>query len=155
MSDTIRLWRLLNDFAGTHIHGIDEETVPVFCDWLRERSLDDLADRIEAGELREELIDKSIPSIEELDEKDFPGRKKLGMNRFGYVMPLLFGAGRLCVGPMNCTFGFDHCYDYEEEGLAFEALASWDGIGLPPEEGMTRRSGLNGKWIRTATPSSR
>ena len=141
---------MLRLFGGPGCRGVDEESIPVFTDYLREHGHEELADLVDAGSFRSEVVDSSIPHIDSFCEEIFPHRKQLGLNRFAYVMPLLFGAGRLCVGPMNCTGGFDDWYDYQSHDLAVDALEQWNGLGSPPDEGMTRRSGVGGKIVRVA-----
>lgn len=145
----VKYWKLIDRFAGAHTAGLDYESTFVFQDWLRDQGEDELADRIdEDSALRDDLIDKSIPNINEISEADFPHRKQLGMNRFGCVYPEIMGSGKLCVGPMNCLLGFDDWYQYESYAMAIAALESWNGNGMPTLDGMVRRSGPGQTIIR-------
>lgn len=53
--------------------------------------------------------------------------KPLADGREVTVYPLLYGAGRLCVGPLGDQWGYDIAYLYERSEEAVEAAKDWDG----------------------------
>lgn len=59
-----------------------------------------------------------------LAERTLPDGRRLA------VLPLLFGAARLGVGPPTCT-EFDDVWDYPSAAAAIAAAETWDGTGEP------------------------
>jgi hypothetical protein len=53
--------------------------------------------------------------------------KPLADGREITIYPLLYGKGRLCVGPLADPDGYDIAYRYESVGAAVKAAESWDG----------------------------
>lgn len=57
------------------------------------------------------------------------------------VYPLLFGAGKITLGPADCPVGFDTYYEYDDLQAAIEAAHIWVGMTVdstPHPEGFNR-----------------
>lgn len=59
-------------------------------------------------------------------------RRELDDGREITVYPLLFGYAKVCIGPADCTVGFDDSWSYYTSRQAINAAKAWDGNGDPP-----------------------
>lgn len=64
------------------------------------------------------------------------------------VYPLMFGGGRILLGPTGDAYdgGADLVWDYECLDDALSAAHRWDGLGHP--EGAYRHADRSGRWQR-------
>lgn len=60
----------------------------------------------------------------------YAARKDFGDGRSGYVMPMTYGKGRLCVGETD-ALTFESAYCYDSCTAAAAALELFDGVGDP------------------------
>lgn len=62
--------------------------------------------------------------------RDCVAHREMADGRLLCVYEMLFGNGRLCVGPVGVGW-FDDLWCYDTVELALEQLRTWDGTGEP------------------------
>jgi hypothetical protein len=88
-----------------------------------------------------------MSDLQENPEEGVLLRRTLPDGRILDLMPLLFGAWRLSVGPKGSLGYYDDQWDYEGQARALSAMMSWDGEGEPtgwhrhPSSGRRRPGG--------------
>lgn len=75
--------------------------------------------------------ERCVRTVADLNPRDYLYAKEFANRRFGYVMPMLYGKARLCVGSLDDAMFVDQFFCFDSIESARTALEGWDGTGLP------------------------